>query len=148
MNDYSSVFRLDAVPDDDWYCPECRNDASEIVAPGTKMAVSKKKAKMASSQGNGKKRNWGNGMATAGRTKMCTKVPPNHFGPIPGIEVGMSWKFRLQVSEEGVHRRHVGGIAGDCKAGATSIALSGGFVEDYDYGKDFLYTGKTCKCSS
>jgi len=37
------------------------------------------------------------GMACVGRTKQCTLVPPNHFGPIPGVEVGSQWKFRVQV---------------------------------------------------
>lgn len=36
-------------------------------------------------------------MATVGRTKECTIVPSNHFGPIPGVEVGTLWKFRVQV---------------------------------------------------
>ena len=31
-----------------------------------------------------KKRDWGKGLATAGRTKTCTLVPINHFGSIPG----------------------------------------------------------------
>jgi E3 ubiquitin-protein ligase UHRF1 len=22
---------LESIPDDDWYCPDCKNDASEIV---------------------------------------------------------------------------------------------------------------------
>lgn len=29
---------------------------------------------------------------------MCTIVPSNHFGPIPGVPVGSLWKFRVQVS--------------------------------------------------
>ena len=44
------------------------------------------------------------GMACVGRTKMCTIVPPNHFGSIPGIEVGSLWKFRVQVSSGLSHR--------------------------------------------
>ena len=36
-------------------------------------------------------------MATVGRTTECTIVPKNHFGPIPGVEVGTMWKFRVQV---------------------------------------------------
>ena len=39
------------------------------------------------------------GMACVGRTKQCTLVPPNHFGPIPGVEVGSQWKFRVQVRD-------------------------------------------------
>ena len=37
-------------------------------------------------------------MACVGRTKVCSIVPPNHFGPIPGVPVGSAWKFRVQVS--------------------------------------------------
>lgn len=37
------------------------------------------------------------GMACVGRTKQCTIVPSNHYGPIPGIPVGSLWKFRVQV---------------------------------------------------
>lgn len=36
-------------------------------------------------------------MACAGRQKTCSVVPSNHFGPIPGVEVGQSWKFRVGV---------------------------------------------------
>lgn len=36
-------------------------------------------------------------MACVGRTKECTIVPSNHYGPIPGIPVGTMWKFRVQV---------------------------------------------------
>ena len=36
-------------------------------------------------------------MACLGRIAVCTIVPQNHIGPIPGIEVGMSWEYRLQV---------------------------------------------------
>lgn len=38
------------------------------------------------------------GMACVGRTKQCTIVPSNHYGPIPSIPVGSLWKFRVQVS--------------------------------------------------
>ena len=37
------------------------------------------------------------GMACQGRTKVCTIVPPNHFGEIPGVHVGQLWKFRVTV---------------------------------------------------
>lgn len=36
-------------------------------------------------------------MACAGRNKECTIVPSNHFGPIPGVDVGTTWRFRFQV---------------------------------------------------
>eukprot|EP00076_Gallus_gallus_P034549 XP_025000087.1 E3 ubiquitin-protein ligase UHRF1 isoform X2 [Gallus gallus] len=87
---------LSSIPDDeDWYCPECRNDASEVVLAGEKLKESKKKQKMASANSSSR-RDWGKGMACVGRTKECTIVPSNHYGPIPGIPVGTMWKFRVQ----------------------------------------------------
>lgn len=133
---------LQEVPaDDDWYCPVCKNDDSEIVKAGEKLKFSKKKSQMASHSSTGKTRDWGKGMACVGRTTECTIVPPNHFGPIPGIEVGTTWKFRLQASEAGVHRPHVAGIHGRESEGAYSIALSGGYEDDVDNGETFLFTG-------
>lgn len=64
---------------------------------GGKLKESKKKSKMSSKQ-NTSNRDWGKGMACVGRTKICTIVPNDHFGPIPGIEVGTCWKYRIQVS--------------------------------------------------
>ena len=87
------------------------------------------------------KRDWGRGMATAGRTKTNTTVPKNHFGPIPGIEVGMSWEFRVMAAEVGVHVPHVAGIAGQCNIGCQSIVLAGGYEDDEDFGNKFTYTG-------
>lgn len=62
------------------------------------MKESKKKQRLPSAKEDKSKRDWGKGMACAGRTKECTIVPPNHFGPIPGVDVGTCWKFRLNVS--------------------------------------------------
>lgn len=132
---------LEAIPDmDEWFCPLCKNDDSEIVKAGEKLKDSKKKAKMASAKGN-TSRDWGKGFACAGRQKVCTIVPQNHFGPIPGVEVGTLWKFRLQASEAGVHRPHVAGIHGRENEGAYSIVLSGGYEDDEDNGDSFTYTG-------
>lgn len=78
------------------FCPLCKNDDSEIVKAGEKLKESKKKAKMASAKSN-TSRDWGKGFACAGRQKVCTIVPQNHFGVVPGVEVGTMWKFRLQV---------------------------------------------------
>ena len=38
------------------------------------------------------------GMSCMGRTKVCSIVQSNHFGPIPGVPVGSLWKYRMQVS--------------------------------------------------
>ncbi|XP_065508435.1 E3 ubiquitin-protein ligase UHRF1 isoform X1 [Caloenas nicobarica] len=132
---------LSCIPDDeDWYCPECRNDASEVVLAGERLKASKKKQKMASAKSSSR-RDWGKGMACVGRTKECTIVPSNHYGPIPGIPVGTMWKFRVQVSESGVHRPHVAGIHGRSNDGAYSLVLAGGYEDDIDHGNSFTYTG-------
>lgn len=132
---------LTSIPDDeDWYCPGCRNDSSEVVLAGEKLKESKKKAKMASASSSSQ-RDWGKGMACVGRTKQCTIVPSNHYGPIPGIPVGSLWKFRVQVSESGVHRPHVAGIHGRSNDGAYSLVLAGGYEDDVDDGNEFTYTG-------
>lgn len=131
---------LEKVPEDDWFCPDCKRDTSEVIAPGQKLKESKKKAKMASANSKSK-RDWGQGMACVGRTKVCTIVPSDHFGPIPGIEVGQSYLYRFQASEAGVHRPHVSGIHGREDVGAFSIVLSGGYEDDVDNGESFEYTG-------
>ncbi|XP_060827940.1 E3 ubiquitin-protein ligase UHRF1-like [Bombus pascuorum] len=129
---------LTSIPEEDyWYCPECKNDENEIVKAGDKLKQTKKKT----NENNSNKRDWGKGMACVGRTKECSIVPPNHRGPIPGVEVGMCWMYRVQVSEVGVHRPHIAGIHGretDC---AYSIVLSGGYEDDIDRGDEFIYTG-------
>ncbi|XP_030075234.1 E3 ubiquitin-protein ligase UHRF1 isoform X1 [Microcaecilia unicolor] len=126
--------------DEDWYCPECRIDTSEVVLAGEKLKESKKKAKMASANSSSQ-RDWGKGMACVGRTRECTIVPSNHYGPIPGVPVGTMWKFRVQVSESGVHRPHVAGIHGRSNDGSYSLVLAGGYEDDVDNGNEFTYTG-------
>lgn len=133
---------LEAIPDiDEWYCPQCKNDENEIVKAGDKLKESKKKKRLPSAKEDKTKRDWGKGMACAGRTKECTIVPANHFGPIPGVDVGTCWKFRLNASEAGVHRPPVSGIHGRDSEGAYSIVLSGGYEDDVDNGEEFYYTG-------
>ncbi len=67
------------------------------------MRLTKKKANMMSNKNNKCGRDWGKGMACVGRTKVCTIVPSNHFGPIPGVPVGSLWKFRVQVGRWAWH---------------------------------------------
>lgn len=119
-----------------WYCPECKNDENEIVKAGDKLKQTKKKLVRDKNE-----RNWGGGMACVRRQKVCYLVPENHCGPIPGVDVGTTWMFRIQVSEAGVHRPPVAGIHGREKDFAYSIVLSGGYEEDYDNGDEFLYSG-------
>ncbi|KAL4717783.1 hypothetical protein ACJJTC_000932 [Scirpophaga incertulas] len=124
---------LTELPEEDWYCPSCKRDPNDVIAPG----AAKQKKKITESKSS---RDWGRGMACAGKTKTCA-MPPNHFGPIPGIEVGMCWRFRIQLSESGVHRPPVSGIHGRDVEGAYSIVLSGGYEDDVDNGNEFTYTG-------
>ena len=131
---------LEEIPDDDWYCPLCKNDESEIVGKGQMVKYSNARAKMPSRQ-KMIKRDWGRGMATAGRTKTNTSIAKGHFGPIPGMEVGMSWQYRIQVSEVGIHAPPVAGISGTKANGCNSLVLAGGYEDDTDEGYEFSYTG-------
>lgn len=75
-------------------------------------------------------------MATAGRRTTNTIVSETHFGSIPGVEVGTTWRYRIQVAETGIHRPHVAGIAGRKDVGAFSIVLGGGYEDDRDDGDE------------
>ena len=130
---------LKTIPEeDDWYCPDCKNE-DDIVKAGEAVKAGKKKAKMPS-QKNEQKRDWGKGMATVGRTKVCS-MHIHHFGPIPGIEVGTQWLHRMTISEDGIHRPPVAGIAGTAAVGCQSLVVSGGYEDDVDDGEQFTYTG-------
>ncbi|XP_066159240.1 E3 ubiquitin-protein ligase UHRF1-like [Euwallacea fornicatus] len=131
---------MEAVPEDDWYCPSCKTDDSSIVKAGEKLKISKKRQNMPSNKTDSK-RDWGRGMACAGLAKTNDKVSKSHVGSIPGVEVGFSWKFRIGVSESGVHRPPVAGMHGQESDCAYSVVLSGGYEDDVDYGNEFLYTG-------
>ena len=48
----------------------------------------------------------------------------------------------MQVSEAGIHRPPVGGIAGTEKEGCQSLVISGGYEDDVDDGEEFTYTGE------
>ncbi|CAH1106716.1 unnamed protein product [Psylliodes chrysocephalus] len=130
---------LEDIPTDDWYCPECKVDDNEIVKKG-EVKLTKKQINMPNKKSTST-RDWGQGMACAGRSKICTIVPKNHFGPIPNIDVGTRWLYRIQVSEAGVHRPAVSGIHGVANDGAYSIVISSGYEDDIDEGDEFIYTG-------
>ena len=124
---------------DEWYCPLCKRDPNEIVAKGEAVRLGKR-ANMPSNA-KPQNRDWGRGKATAGVKKKCVIVGDHYFGPIPGIEVGMSWQYRVQVCSTGVHRPPVAGISGQSKIGCQSIVLAGGYEDDEDHGDWFYYTG-------
>ena len=79
--------------------------------------------------------------SSAEPTTTNDKVKSNHFGPIPGVEVGMCWKYRMQIFEVGLHRQPVAGIAGRAADGCYSIVLAGAYEDDEDDGDEFTYTG-------
>ncbi|CAB0000926.1 unnamed protein product, partial [Nesidiocoris tenuis] len=113
-----------------WYCPSCKTDTTEI-------SVTSQKRQVRIPQSS---RDWGKGMACVGRSQVCEIVDKQHFGPIPGVDVGTMWRYRIQCSESGVHRPPVSGIHGKANIGAFSIVFAGGYEAD-DRGDEFVYTG-------
>ncbi|MGC5308753.1 YDG/SRA domain-containing protein [Micromonospora zamorensis] len=63
------------------------------------------------------------------------------YGDIPGFPTGSAFKTRDELTESRVHRPNQGGIWGG-KDGAESIVVSGGYVDDEDYGTEIVYTGQ------
>lgn len=63
------------------------------------------------------------------------------IGEVEGIAVGTEFDNRRQLYDAGVHRALQAGIVGRTAAGAESIVLSGGYVDDADYGSTIIYTG-------
>ena len=60
------------------------------------------------------------------------------IGEVPGLEEGDIFRDRQALHDAGVHAGTQGGIGG----GGESIVLSGGYVDDRDYGDTVLYTGQ------
>jgi putative restriction endonuclease len=63
------------------------------------------------------------------------------FGEIPGISPGTTFDNRKELSDAYVHRPIQAGIWGGA-GGAYSIVLSGGYVDDEDFGDEIIYTGQ------
>jgi putative restriction endonuclease len=63
------------------------------------------------------------------------------FGDVPDIKAGDEFATRLDLARSGVHRATQAGITGTASAGAESIVLSGGYVDDIDDGDRIVYTG-------
>ncbi|KAJ3038176.1 hypothetical protein HDV00_000921 [Rhizophlyctis rosea] len=77
------------------------------------------------------------------RTKKIGPTPTeNVFGSIPGIEVGKWWPTRMACCYDRIHRPPVSGIHGSEEEGCYSLALSGGYEDDIDFGEAFTYTGE------
>ncbi|CAG8688935.1 8955_t:CDS:1, partial [Scutellospora calospora] len=68
---------LKTLPEDDWYCPQCKHDDKDVILAGQGLDLKKsKKAKMPSAT---QTKNWGGGVACMGRSKTCEIVNPDHF---------------------------------------------------------------------
>ena len=63
------------------------------------------------------------------------------FGPITGVRVGETFGDRKALSRSGIHRPLQAGISGNAADGADSIVVSGGYVDDQDFGDRIIYTG-------
>lgn len=63
------------------------------------------------------------------------------FGDIPGIREGAEFVNRKALGDVGVHRPRQAGISGSSSEGCDSIVVSGGYVDDEDYGSRIIYTG-------
>ena len=63
------------------------------------------------------------------------------FGDVPGIALGAVFPNRKAVAESGLHGPWRSGIHGNRVEGASSIVVSGGYVDDEDLGQIIIYTG-------
>eukprot|EP00253_Pinus_taeda_P000618 PITA_00618 len=66
-------------------------------------------------------------------------------GPVPGVEVGDEFHYRIELCIVGLHRQSQGGID-YLKQGntiiATSVVASGAYADDIDTGEVLIYTGQ------
>lgn len=67
---------------------------------------------------------------------------PSVFGEIPGYPEGTAFTSREEVRRAGLHRHEQGGISGNYTEGADAIVVSGGYVDDKDFGDVIIYTGQ------
>jgi putative restriction endonuclease len=63
------------------------------------------------------------------------------FGEVPGNPVGSTFASRAALSQARVHRPLIGGISGNGREGADSVVVSGGYIDDQDFGDELIYTG-------
>jgi len=64
------------------------------------------------------------------------------FGEIDNIKPGALFPNRKALHAAGIHKQLQAGISGSQAEGADSIVLSGGYVDDEDYGDEIIYTGE------
>lgn len=63
------------------------------------------------------------------------------FGTPDGVRVGEFFVDRRDLHDNFVHRPLRAGISGSRAEGADSIVISGGYVDDQDFGDYIIYTG-------
>ena len=63
------------------------------------------------------------------------------IGEIEVIEAGTPFQSRRALHDARIHSPLQAGIAGGASVGAESIVLSGGYIDDEDYGDELIYTG-------
>ncbi|TKS84454.1 E3 ubiquitin-protein ligase UHRF2 [Collichthys lucidus] len=140
---------LATIPDDeDWYCPTCKNDTSEVVKAGEKLKASKKKAKMPSATTESQ-RDWGKvrprgtqgvwpvwGVPRSAQLFLQTTMDPYL---VFLLEQPGNSEFR-SVRQVFTGRMLVV-IHGRSNDGSYSLVLAGGFEDEVDRGDEFTYTG-------
>lgn len=126
---------LEAVPPEheQWFCSNCKNHDCAIIAQHEQALIEK-------CEQLNQSKNWGRGVSCVGRATV-PQIGTDHFGPVPGVEVGTWWHFRVQASETGVHTPLVAGICGRENCGAISIVVSCQYDLDVDLGDEIYYTG-------
>jgi putative restriction endonuclease len=78
----------------------------------------------------------------AGPTSRRSGAAPSVFGEIPGYPPGSRFDGREQIVAAGLHRHLQAGISGNPEEGADAIVVSGGYVDDEDFGDRLIYTGQ------
>jgi putative restriction endonuclease len=76
------------------------------------------------------------------RFPLVRAMPNATVGHVPGHPPGTHYDTRAELHAAGIHRPLRAGIAGSQRTGATSVVLSGGYVDDEDHGTWILYTGQ------
>lgn len=63
------------------------------------------------------------------------------FGTPEGIKEGQKFPNRKALITAGLHRSTIHGIDGNGNEGVAAIMLSGGYIDDIDWGDEIVYTG-------
>ena len=64
------------------------------------------------------------------------------FGIPEGVSEGDIFPSRRGLIDSRLHRSTQRGIDGNSTDGSSAIVISGGYIDDYDFGDEILYTGE------